>query len=465
MTLYVVILFLCAGSSIPLAAMAWHRRPSRGALPLFFFLACIGWSCFAYAQNLLSPDLAGKQFWNHAEYLGGMFLTPLMLVLALVFTHREPWLRPAPLLLLFAIPVFALLANWTNPWHHLYYQATWIDAAGPLPVLAKSRGPLYAIQFFYAYAAAAFALVLLARSLRRADPSTRPQLWLLLASFLLPVLLNLPYLLRLMPHKHVNLTLLGFAAASVLISIAMFRYRLLAEALLEKQRLLADLVASREQELRDAIADTLVAAESEARRIGEDIHSGLCQDLVGLARLAESIKVQPGPNCPPCMKVVDLIREQSARLAGVARAYSHDLALPELDAPSLSDALETLARRTEQLFHAEVEINANLEPAPFDRAQSVHVFRIVREAISNAVQHAHARHIWIDLIQESAQLVLSITNDGHNLPSPERLSAGLGLKQIRMRARLLDATFSIARRPDGKTVAELAIPKAAQESP
>ena len=220
MVFYVVILFLCAGSSIPLAAMAWHRRPSRGALSLFFFLACIGWSCFAYAQNLMSPDLAGKQFWNHAEYLGGMFLTPLMLVLALVFTHREKWIRPIPMLLLFAIPVFTLLANWTNPWHHLYYTATWIDASGPLPVLAKSRGPLYAIKFLYAYAAAAFALVLLARSLRRADSATRPQLWLLLASFLLPLLLNAPYLLRLMPHKHVNLTLLGFVAASALISIA-----------------------------------------------------------------------------------------------------------------------------------------------------------------------------------------------------------------------------------------------------
>ncbi len=595
MVLYVVILFLCAGSSIPLAAMAWHRRPSRGARALFFFLLCIGWSCFAYAQNLMSPDLAGKQFWNHAEYLGGMFLTPLMLVLALVFTHREKWIRPIPMLLLFALPVFTLLANWTNSWHHLYYTATWIDASGPLPILAKTRGPLYAIKFFYAYAAAAFSLILLARSIRRADSATRPQLWLLLAAFLLPILLNTPYLFRLMPHKHVNLTLLGFAGSSALVSIAMFRYRLLSEALLEQQRLeqrnelllnhanailytitpegvftyvspnwtrllghptdfvvgknfstfvladdhpscfeflsrvvqtghlqsgieyrvrhkngqlfwhtssimpvmdkqnqivayvgaahdvtsfkqaqeelrdanrhLADHVASREQELRDAIADTLVAAESEARRIGEDIHSGLCQDLVGIARLAESVEVQPDKACLPCRQTLDLIREQSARLAGVARAYSHDLALPELDAPSFSDALETLARRTEQLFHAEVEINANLEPAPFDRAQSVHVFRIVREAISNAVQHAHARHIWIDLIQESTQLVLSISNDGQDLPSPERLSAGLGLKQIRMRARLLDATFSIARRPDGKTVAELAIPKAAQESP
>ena len=236
------------------------------------------------------------------------------------------------------------------------------------------------------------------------------------------------------------------------------------EELRDANRQLADHVARREQELRDAIADTLVAAESEARRIGEDIHSGLCQDLVGLARLAESIEIQPDKACLPCRQTLDLIREQSARLAGVARAYSHDLALPELDVPSFSDALETLARRTEQLFHAEVEINANLDPAPFDRAQSVHVFRIVREAISNAVQHAHARHIWIDLIQESTQLVLSITNDGHDLPSPERLSAGLGLKQIRMRARLLDATFSIARHPHGKTVAELAIPKTAQES-
>ena len=465
MVFYVAILFLCAGSAIPLAALAWNRRPARGATPLFFFLLCVGTSCFAYAMNLSSPELYQKQFWNHAEYMGAAFLPPLMLLVALVFTDREKWLRPLPMLLLFAIPLVVLFANWTNDLHHLYYRRVWIEPGGIYSVLAKSRGPLYAIKFLYAYAIILTALPLLALSLRRAAPASRPQLWLLLAAFLLPLLLNFPYLFRLMPHRHVNLTLLGFSLSSFLISIAMFRYRLLSEALLEKQRFLSQLVASRETELRQAISQTLTAAESEARRIGQDIHDGLCQDLVAIARLAESIETQPDKACLPCRRTLDLIREQSAHLAGVARAYSHDLTLHELQVQSFPEALETLAHRTEQLFRADVEINADLALPDLGPEQNVHIYRIVREAISNAVQHGHARHVWIDLIQEEAQLIVSVTNDGQPLPDGGQWRRGLGLTQMFMRARLLGASLSLSKRPDGKTVAELSIPRPAPEPP
>ena len=237
MIFYVAILFLCAGSAIPLAALAWNRRPARGATPLFFFLLCVGTSCFAYAMNLASPELSQKQFWNHAEYLGAAFLPPLMLLVALVFTDREKWVRPLPMLLIFAIPAAVVLANWTNDLHHLYYRRVWIEPSGIYAILAKSRGPLYFIKFAYSYAITLAALPLLALSLRRAAPSTRPQLWLLLAAFLLPLLCNVPYLFRLMPHRHVNLTLLGFTGSSVLISIAMFRYHLLSESRQRQQQL------------------------------------------------------------------------------------------------------------------------------------------------------------------------------------------------------------------------------------
>ena len=228
---------------------------------------------------------------------------------------------------------------------------------------------------------------------------------------------------------------------------------------------LSQLIESRETELRQAISQTLTAAESEASRIGQDIHDGLCQDLVAIARLAESIEVQPDKACLPCRRTLDLIREQSAHLAGVARAYSHDLTLHELQVQSFPEALETLARRTEQLFRAEVEINADLALPDLGPEQNVHLYRIIREAISNAVQHGLARHVWIDLIQEEAQLIVSVTNDGQPLPDNGQWRRGLGLTQMFMRARLLDASLSISKRPDGKTVAELSIPRPAQENP
>ena len=228
MQLYVLSLYLCAGSALTLATMAWYRRPVRGAVALFFFLLCVGSASFAYAMNLTATELAPKLFWNHAEYLGDTFLPVLMLVLALVFTGREKWIQPLPLLLLFTVPVIALLANWTNAWHCLYYRSVWLESGTPWPILAKSRGPLYFLNFSYDYIVIVVTLGLIGHTLRRATATRRPQLRLLFAAFSLPVLLNLPYLFRLMPQRHINLTLLGFFFLSVLLSVGLFRFKLLA---------------------------------------------------------------------------------------------------------------------------------------------------------------------------------------------------------------------------------------------
>ena len=52
---------------------------------------------------------------------------------------------------------------------------------------------------------------------------------------------------------------------------------------------LAALITSREAELRAAVAQTLTATESESRRIGEEIHDTLCQDLIALTRTVAAI--------------------------------------------------------------------------------------------------------------------------------------------------------------------------------
>ena len=414
------------------------------------------------------------------------------------------------------------------------------------------------------------------RALRRAGGRPPPHLVLLLVAFLLPILLNMPYLFRLMPHPHVNLTMLGFFFSALLLSLAIFRYRLVSalpldmeernqlllnhahvilytirpdgimtyvspnwtrllghapeevtgrsfsvfvrpedhadcHAFLDRvvrtgvvqtgveyrvihksgeilwhtssimpvkdrhgallayvgaahditrlkraQQELADanarlsqLIMSRETELREAIRDALTAAESEDRRIGQDIHDGLCQDLIGLARLAESAGTGA---------TAESIREQASRLAAVARTFSHDLTLHELDIQALPEALETLARRTDRLFQAETELNLQ-DPLPhLSREQSLHIYRIVREAVGNAVKHAQAKHLWIELVAEQRQLVASVSNDGHPLPEPDRLAAGFGLNQMRMRARLLGGELVIRSNRQNLTVVQLVIP-------
>jgi PAS domain S-box-containing protein len=222
---------------------------------------------------------------------------------------------------------------------------------------------------------------------------------------------------------------------------------------------LSQLVASREDELRTAIAETLHAAEQEARRIGEDIHDGLCQDLIALARLTENFKINPAhPQCRNCLTSRNTIHEHSIRLARVARDFSHNLALQELDVQTLPEALDMLARRTDQLFQTETELNVPEQLTSLTGRQIPHIYRIIREAVANAVKHARAKHLWIDLVREPQQLVISISNDGLPLPEPKHLADGFGQKQMRMRTRLLDGSWTIQQNEKHHTVVELIIP-------
>lgn len=221
---------------------------------------------------------------------------------------------------------------------------------------------------------------------------------------------------------------------------------------------LAFLVASREKELRQATNDALSAAESEAGRIGQDIHDNLCQDLIGLSRLAESATPCRDGGGPSSCEVLGKIRECAARLAGVARGLAHNLTLHELEVQTLPEAIETLARRTNEMFHTETETNFSDNLDFLTPEQNVHVYRIIREALANAIKHAHARHVWIDLVREPHRLAVSVSNDGTPLVAEALRRDGLGMRQMRMRASLLGGELDLRANGDNHTVLEMILP-------
>jgi PAS domain S-box-containing protein len=220
----------------------------------------------------------------------------------------------------------------------------------------------------------------------------------------------------------------------------------------EKLRLanqnLSAVIARREAELREAVRSTLSATEDEMRRVGQEIHDSLCQELVGLLRMAENLGPQPSP----------VLTEQIAYTLQVARGISYNLTLHELESLSLPDALALFVSRFNGLPGTLLELNCDPDLMTFTQEESRHIYRVIREAVVNAIRHGKARHIWIDLVLEGQQIVVSVSNDGAPPPADSAQVQGMGLKQIMMRANLLDARFTLTTNTLGKTIAELVIP-------
>jgi signal transduction histidine kinase len=230
------------------------------------------------------------------------------------------------------------------------------------------------------------------------------------------------------------------------------------EELLQANECMRQLAASREEELRAATDVALRVTEDEGRRIGQEIHDGLCQELVGLLRMAESLGASHVGNAD-IRKQVPLLTGQAAYALRLAREVSYSLTLHDLEMQTLSDALTVFVRRFENVSGVAIELNCASALSAFSKEQSAHVYRIVREAVVNAIRHGSARHIWIDLIQERQRAIVSVTNDGEPVQADlSTLTPGIGLRQVWMRAQLLGGTFALRRDAQGQTVAELIIP-------
>jgi len=232
------------------------------------------------------------------------------------------------------------------------------------------------------------------------------------------------------------------------------------EALYIANSHLKELIASRETELREAIHTALGASDDEAQRIGKDIHDGLCQELVALFRMADNLD-QEQAKTPDSTHIFSAMAQQISHALRLARGISYDLSLCDLEGQTLADALATFSRRFENATGSVIELNCAANLSVFNRTESGHVYRVIREASVNAIRHGKAQHVWIDLVQEPQQLVVSVTNDGVAVPTDERFiwTEGLGIKQMKMRARLLGGTFALRRNAEGKTLVELIVPR------
>ena len=78
-----------------------------------------------------------------------------------------------------------------------------------------------------------------------------------------------------------------------------------------------------------------------------------------------------------------------------------------------------------------------------DPAVTAHLFRIVQEAVNNAVRHSGARHITIRLTRSRDQVLLEVQDDGKGLPARQPAGRGLGLRTMKYRAEIVGAQFDI----------------------
>jgi signal transduction histidine kinase len=200
----------------------------------------------------------------------------------------------------------------------------------------------------------------------------------------------------------------------------------------------------------------LESATAEQRRIGQDLHDGLCQQLAALGMSIEMLKRKWSQGQPlqtaQFEKVQTLLRNSLEQLRQVA----HGLQPVNFRLGGLPDALRELAESTSDRFHITCKARCSPGARIEDAATADHLFRIAQEATGNAVRHGNAKTIVISLsadVPVKGATTLSVLDNGIGFPPVTPTSGGMGLRIMKYRADQIGANFRVQARRNNRGAA------------
>ena len=196
----------------------------------------------------------------------------------------------------------------------------------------------------------------------------------------------------------------------------------------------------------------LEISDREQARIGQEIHDGLCQQLVSLAFDANSLEDQLAQLRRPEAATARRIALYLDQAITEARQLSRGLFPIRLEPNGLPSALEELARTASDRFHVPCSFETGGPVPVADKAMATHLYRIAQEAVINAAKHSGAQAITICLRSLADGLELTVTDDGGGLPSTGAgKSTGLGLHIMEYRAHSIGGSLRLGAGPAGGT--------------
>ncbi|MFA5548325.1 MAG: PAS domain S-box protein [Porticoccaceae bacterium] len=233
-----------------------------------------------------------------------------------------------------------------------------------------------------------------------------------------------------------------------------------------KQKAVQDIDTSIRRRIDKAESVMINISEKTLRHIGQELHDDLGQILYAAyletSVLSRNIVDTSSPMADKIGKIEHYLKQSIARIRNISTGlYPSGLDTLGL-VPMVEDVIHNVASTTSIITHHAIHGDFS----GIDPERALQVFRIVQEAVSNAVRHSGASHLSLDMRIEDGALELSITDDGIGVDIPHsRTTAGLGLVTMRSRARLMGGRLEIASLRRRGTRVHLVAPLDSEHAP
>jgi len=206
----------------------------------------------------------------------------------------------------------------------------------------------------------------------------------------------------------------------------------------------------------------LESSDREKRRLGQDLHDGLGQQLAGIGFLCKALESRLKAAAPVEAEELRQITELVSQAIVQARAIARGLQPVEDRPDGLMTALQALAENTSGLFRTSCQFACPNLVLVEDQSVAVQLYRIAQEAVSNAVRHGKPHHLWIMLDPHGQGVSMAVSDDGVGLPArfagpagrgvSGTSGGGMGINIMRYRASLIGAALDFSAGKQGGTI-------------
>ena len=187
-----------------------------------------------------------------------------------------------------------------------------------------------------------------------------------------------------------------------------------------------------------------------------DMHDDICQRLAGISMMCRGMAA----GNPQLQELTELIDETLKR----TRQYVHNSFPVELESLGMRQGIEQLCCTTEQQSCGTLKVpfTWNVKgDIKLNSSDEINVYRIIQEAIHNAVKHAHASEITVAVLQTENAIDISIKDNGTGndlLTTKKNRRVGIGLNSMKYRADQMGGTCRIVSSEKSGTSVLLHIP-------
>jgi PAS domain S-box-containing protein len=214
------------------------------------------------------------------------------------------------------------------------------------------------------------------------------------------------------------------------------------------------------EEALSTVSRKLIEAQEEDRAwIARELHDDINQRIALLAASLAHLKQALPGSAIETNRLIDDLCDQAISLGMDVQSLSHHLHSSKLDYLGLKVAAAGLCKEFSDQHAVKIDFHSDEIPNNLPKEVSLCLFRVLQEALQNAMKHSGSKHFQVTLAASTDQILLIVDDFGIGFDLEKAANArGVGLTNMRERLKLVQGELSIASRPGVGTVVRARVP-------